>query len=455
MILQSINPYNSQLLAEFEELNSHKIEKTLIIAENSFSRWKKTTFRQRKEILLKCAQTLRGKRDFYARLITSEMGKVIKESLAEVEKSAWVCEYYAKQGEEFLKDTPLSVEAAKSFITYDPLGTILAIMPWNFPFYQVFRCAPPILFAGNTIILKHASNVPQCALEIEKIWLESGLPEGTFQTLLVSSSKVNTLIDDPRIHAVNITGSVEAGSKVAERAGKNIKKTVLELGGSDPFIITSEADVTEAAKIAAKARMINCGQSCIASKRFIAHQKIADKFLGLFRQYLEELHFGNPLDTKSDYASMASEHLRIELEKQVDESISSGTEIYWQDKKSDQKQAFFNPLILLDPSKDSPAYNEELFGPVATVFIAKDDEDAVNIANDSVFGLGASIWSKNTVYAQKLARKIDSGLIYINSMVASRPEIPFGGVKKSGYGRELFYLGIREFTNQKTIFRYL
>lgn len=452
MVIQSINPYNGELLKEFDEYDNNRINSSIEKAERAYQAFKSTSFAYRSKLIKRCAETLREDKELFAGQITDEMGKVIKESLAEVEKSAWVCEYYAENAEYFLKNEDLSIKDGKSHIAYDPIGIVLAVMPWNFPLYQVFRFAPPAVMAGNVVLLKHASNVPQCALSIEEVFRKAGFPEGIFQTLLIRSDKVAMVIDDPRIQAVTITGSTEAGSSVAERAGKNIKKSVLELGGSDPFIVLKDADIGTAAITAAKARMINCGQSCIAAKRFIVEEEVADKFITGFREHLHNMKFGNPLDTSSDYASMANEEIKEILNKQVQESLTQGANILWEDNKCPGTGAFYNPTILNCIKPGMPAYEEEIFGPVASVFIAENTSHAIEIANNSMFGLGASIWSKDIEKARKVARQVESGIIYINDLVASRPDIPFGGVKKSGYGRELSHLGIREFVNQKTIF---
>jgi succinate-semialdehyde dehydrogenase/glutarate-semialdehyde dehydrogenase len=452
MVLKSVNPYNGELLGEFDEHGNNYVNSAIDKAEFTFKKLSKTSFKYRAERMLNCAKILRENKDSYASIITREMGKVIKESLAEVEKSAWVCEYYAKNAEKFLEDKKLNVNDGTSYLVYDPLGIILAVMPWNFPFYQVFRFAPPAVMAGNVVLLKHASNVPQCALIIEDIFKKAGFEEGIFQTLLVRSDKVNKIIDDPRIKAITITGSTKAGSSVAQRAGLNIKKSVLELGGSDPFIILKDADIISAAEIAAKARMINCGQSCIAAKRFIIEENIYNEFMLKFQENLHQLKFGNPLDESSDYASMANIELKEILAIQVKESLNKGANIFWKDNRTPEEGAFYNPTIINDIAPGMPAYEEEIFGPVASVFKVKNALEAVEQANNSEFGLGASIWSQDIKKAQNIARDIESGVVYINGMVASRPEIPFGGIKKSGYGRELSYLGIREFVNQKTIF---
>ncbi len=433
MLIRSVNPYNGELLNEFEEYDVKQINSSIEKAERAYKAFKTTSFEYRSKLIQRCAEVLRENKKVFAEQITNEMGKVIKESLAEVDKSAWVCEYYAEHAENFLASEKLNTKDGASYIAYDPIGIVLAVMPWNFPLYQVLRFAPPAIMAGNVVLLKHASNVPQCALSIEEIFRKAGFPEGIFQTLLIRSDKVSIIIDDPRIQAVTITGSTEAGSSVAERAGKNIKKSVLELGGSDPFIVLKDADIEKAANIAAKARMINCGQSCIAAKRFIIEEEIAEAFISRFKGYLQDMNFGNPLDESSDYASMASKEIRQILDEQVEKSLKLGAKILWKDNKTPDKGTFYNPSIITGIKQGMPAYEEELFGPVASIFVAENTRHAVEIANSSSFGLGASIWSRDTEKAQKVARQVESGIIYINDLVASRPEIPFGGVKKSGY----------------------
>ena len=379
------------------------------------------------------------------------MGKIISESKAEINKCAWVCRYYADRAESFLRDEKLDVEEADSFLVYDPIGIVLAIMPWNFPFWQVFRFAAPGLMSGNVGVLKHASNVPQCALAIQEVFKEAGFPNGTFQTLLVGSDKVPRIIDDPRIKAVTLTGSDIAGRKVAERAGKNLKKLVLELGGSDPFIVLKKADIESAVDTAVKARMINCGQSCIAAKRFILEEPIYDDFIDHFHKAFNNLKGGDPLSEEIDYGPMAREDLVAEIDHQVEASVNLGAKILTGGLRPATKGSFYEPTILTNVKPGMPGFDEELFGPVASVISAKDALDAVNIANYSRFGLGASLWTQDRDQAWQLARKIETGAVFVNAMVASHPKVPFGGIKDSGYGRELSYLGIREFMNAKSI----
>ena len=451
MPISSVNPFNSEVLEEFSEYKDQKIEHALQIAENTFKEWSKTSFANRRELMINCADILEHKIEELSEIITLEMGKIISESRAEIKKCAWVCRYYADHGESFLKNEKLDVEEADSYLVYDPLGIVLAIMPWNFPFWQVFRFAAPGLMSGNVGILKHASNVPQCALAIEEVFKEAGFPEGAFQSLLIGSDKAIKLIDDPRIKAVTLTGSDIAGRKVAERAGKNLKKLVLELGGSDPFIVLKEADIKTAADTAVKARMINCGQSCIAAKRFILEKPIFDEFIDHFNKAFDNLKGGDPLSEQVDYGPMAREDLVQEISHQVEASVNLGAKILTGGVRPASKGSFYEPTILTHVRPGMPGFDEELFGPVASVISAMDATEAVKMANQSKFGLGASLWTKDQDQAWKLARNIETGAVFVNAMVASHPGIPFGGIKDSGYGRELSYLGIREFMNAKSV----
>jgi succinate-semialdehyde dehydrogenase/glutarate-semialdehyde dehydrogenase len=451
MPIQSLNPYTNQVIKTFEEDSEEKINLVLELAGDTFDFWQHTTCEHRKQLMKKAAQVLLDKQQTFARLMTLEMGKPIKQGIEEIKKCAAVCDFYADQAEKFLKDELIEAEGSRNLITYHPVGAVLAIMPWNFPFWQVFRFAAPALMAGNVGILKHASNVPQCALAIESVLLEAGFPQGVFQTLLVGSDKTEQLIGHENVRAVTLTGSEAAGSKVAELAGKYIKKTVLELGGSDPFIVLPDADLAYTAQMAVKARMINTGQSCICAKRFIVVASVADEFIALMKKYMLGLKPGNPEENEVDYGPMAREDLAEELLKQVNESVGKGAKIITGGNRPQSQGAFFNPTILVDVKPGMPAYEEELFGPVASVISVRDEEEAIAVANDCKYGLGASIWTADTKKGEAMARKIESGVVFINDMVKSDPRFPFGGVKRSGYGRELSYIGIREFTNIKTI----
>lgn len=426
-------------------------ERILATAINVFNTWKDVSFEQRSKLMNSVADALDRDKEKYARLITEEMGKVIQQSRKEIEKCAITCRFYSEKASEFLKPELIKSSSAKSYISYHPLGPILAVMPWNFPFWQVIRFAAPALMAGNTAILKHASNVPKCAMAIERLFIEAGFPKGAFQTLLIEGKNMDSIVKDPRIKAVTLTGSEEAGSKVAEAAGKSLKKSVLELGGSDPFIVLEDADLNLATEIGLKSRMVNTGQSCIAAKRFILVEGIADDFIKLFKEKMSRLKAGDPLKEDSDYGPLAKVEFATVLDEQIKKSVKLGARVIFGGEWNEDKKAYFPATILTNVKHGMPAYEDELFGPVASMITVKDEEEAVKVANDTRFGLGASIWTKSISKAEILASKIDAGTVSINKMVASDPQMPFGGIKMSGYGRELSYLGIREFTNIKTV----
>jgi succinate-semialdehyde dehydrogenase/glutarate-semialdehyde dehydrogenase len=449
--MQSTNPLTNEVIQEFEEHSDAQIEEVLQRADATYYKWRKTSFNEREKLMHAAADVLRKNKDKYAQIMTDEMGKTKKEALSEVEKCALCCDYYAEKAAKFLADEPLEIEQDQAYIAYSPIGTVLAVMPWNFPFWQVIRFAAPNLMAGNVGILKHASNVPQCALALAEVFREAGFPEGCFQSLLISSKKIDGLLGDRRIRAATLTGSEGAGSKVASKAGQELKKTVLELGGSDPFIVLADADIEKAATTAVKARMINCGQSCIAAKRFLVVQEVYDQFMEIFIRKMSELRQGDPNEDGVDYGPMAREDLAEQLLEQTQKSIDKGAKVLLGGDRPDRKGAFFNATILGDLKPGMPAYDEEMFGPVASVFRCKDVEEAILIANDSPYGLGGSVWTKDIEKGKKVVRQVDSGAVYINKMMASHPALPFGGVKLSGYGRELSHLGIREFVNQKTV----
>jgi succinate-semialdehyde dehydrogenase/glutarate-semialdehyde dehydrogenase len=451
MSIQSVNPYNNQVIKSFEEDSEDKVNQVLEMAGDTFRFWKKTTFAYRSELMRKAANILRSKAQAFAKLMAQEMGKPIKEGIEEVNKCALTCDYYADNAEKFLQDEVITGEGTKNVITYQPLGAVLAIMPWNFPFWQVFRFAAPTLMAGNVGLLKHASNVPQCALAIEAVFLQAGFPQGVFQTLLVGTSTVEKLIAHDSVQAVTLTGSEKAGSKVASLAGKYIKKSVMELGGSDPFIVLPDADLDYAAQMAVKSRMINTGQSCICAKRFIVFQSVADKFTQLMTKYMLQLKMGNPLEDHVDYGPMAREDLAEELLDQVKRSVDKCAVIVTGGSRPVKGGAFFHPTILTNVLPGTPAYEEEMFGPVAAIITVRDEEEAIHVANDSRYGLGGSVWTKDLKKGEAIARQIESGFVTVNDIVKSDPRLPFGGIKKSGYGRELSHLGIREFTNTKTL----
>ncbi|GAB3657076.1 NAD-dependent succinate-semialdehyde dehydrogenase [Echinicola sediminis] len=451
--MKSINPYTGELLKELPDHSEQQVAEAIQNAQTAYQNWRHVPIGKRSQLMKNAGQVLRNNRDRYAEIISLEMGKVISESKSEVEKCAWVCDYYAENAEEFLSDAPINLpDGKKAKVVYNPLGVILAVMPWNFPFWQVFRFAAPNLTAGNVGLLKHASNVPQCSLAIEEVFTEAGFPKGVFQSLLIGAKQVAKIIEHPYVKAATLTGSEKAGQHIAAQAGGQIKKTVLELGGSDPFIVLQDADVQKAAEIAAKGRMINFGQSCIAAKRFIIEEAVYDEFITAFKAHIEAYQQGEPLDENAGYACMARPDLAQELYKQVETSIKMGAEVILEGIKPEQDRAFFKPMILGKLTPEMPAYKEELFGPVASVFKVKNELEAIAVANDSEFGLGSALWTQDMKKAENLSREIESGAVFINSMVASHPHLPFGGVKKSGYGRELAEIGIKEFMNVKTVY---
>jgi acyl-CoA reductase-like NAD-dependent aldehyde dehydrogenase len=450
-MIESINPASEEVLKQYCPHTGREIEDALDAAAAAFKTWRRTPFRERSEPMGRAADILRRRNKEMAAVITAEMGKVIAEAEAEVEKCAWVCEYYAAGAEGFLADDRRASNASLSYIEYLPLGTVLAIMPWNFPFWQVFRFAAPALMAGNTGILKHASNVPQCALAIEDIFREAGFPPGTFRSLLVPGSDTGALITDPRIAAVTLTGSEEAGSRTAELAGRSLKKTVLELGGSDPFVVLEDADLDAAVSIGVKARFFNNGQSCINAKRFIVVEAVYDEFCERYLEAAGRLKIGDPTDHSIQIGPLARGDLREELERQVDLSVRQGARLLTGGERCPGRGYYFKPTVLADVTPGMEAGDEEVFGPVAALMKAHDAGDAVRIANATPYGLGGSIWTRDIDRGRRLAREIESGQVFINAMVASDPRLPFGGVKRSGYGRELSELGIREFVNIQTV----
>lgn len=451
MQFRSINPYNSQVLETYEGLSPQQVNYKIDKAYQGYLQWKNTTYKERSDLMQSAAVELLKNKKVYSESITMEMGKPISEATAEIEKCAAVCAYYAINAADFLKDAPLDTPHGEGYIHFNPLGVILAVMPWNFPFWQVFRFAAPTIMAGNTCLLKHASNVPKCALDIEKVFLNAGFPEDIFNTLLIGSADVKEVIAHEHVAAVTLTGSELAGKSVASIAGDNIKKSVLELGGSDPFIVLHDADIQDAAKVAVKARMLNAGQSCIAAKRFILEKEIAEDFTLQFIEQLRSLKTGNPMDIDTDFGTLARPDLAIEIFDQVKNSIEMGAEIIFGRLPDKIDTAYFPPMILGNLKPGMPAYEEEIFGPVALFFVVENVDEAIKIANQSQFGLGGSLWTTDENKAKSIANEIESGAVYINQMMFSDPSVPFGGIKKSGYGRELSYPGIREFTNQKTI----
>ena len=451
MAIATINPATGETLKSFEPLTDSEIEGKLQRAADTFRAHRRTSFRERREKMTRAADILESDKSRFARTMTVEMGKPIKAAVSEVEKCAWVCRYYAENAEAFLADEAVETNATKSYIHYQPLGPVLAVMPWNFPFWQVFRFAAPALMAGNVGLLKHASNVPQCALGIEEVFLRAGFAEGAFQTLLIGSDKVARVLDDPRVMAATLTGSEPAGSRVAEQAGRRIKKTVLELGGSDPFIVMPSADLDEAAKTAVKARTINNGQSCIAAKRFIVHEQVADEFERRFVREMESLKVGDPLDEATEIGPLATADILEDLDAQVRKSVEAGARVLTGGRKIERAGYYYAPTALSDIPENAPAYCEETFGPVASLFRARDVDEAIRLANATEFGLGSSAWTNDEGERRQFIDEIEAGCVFINGMVASDPRLPFGGVKHSGYGRELSVFGIREFVNIKTV----
>jgi succinate-semialdehyde dehydrogenase/glutarate-semialdehyde dehydrogenase len=451
MAIASINPATGEKLREFSPLNDAEIDKRLKRAEHAFAHHRREPFAKRAQLMTTVASLLEQEREKLARTITLEMGKLLRAAVDEVEKCARGCRYYAENTERFLGDEPAQTSAARSYVRYEPLGPVLAIMPWNFPFWQVFRFAAPALMAGNVGLLKHAANVPQCALAIEEIFCRAGFDEGVFQTLLIEAGQVEKVIVDPRVKAVTLTGSEKAGSAVASAAAREIKKSVLELGGSDAFIVMPSADFENAVSTAVTARTINSGQSCIAAKRFLVADKVYDKFLEEFVARMRGLKIGDPLDETTEIGPLATEQIRNSVHEQVQKSIAAGAKLLTGGNRVHGPGFFYEPTVLVDVPKESPAYREEVFGPVASIFRVRDAADAVEIANDSTFGLGASAWTNDRNEQELFASELESGMVFINAMVASDPRLPFGGVKRSGFGRELGAHGIREFTNAKTI----
>ncbi|HUW50139.1 MAG TPA: NAD-dependent succinate-semialdehyde dehydrogenase [Sulfuricella sp.] len=447
----SLNPATGEVMQTFPSWDEQRSDIALENAGHAQAAWFRAGFPQRAEAMSRVAKNLQANRDDYAALITQEMGKPLREAHAEVEKSALACDYYARHGADFLADEPVETDASRSYASYQPLGTILAVMPWNFPFWQVFRAAAPALMAGNAMVLKHASNVPRCALAIEEIFRAADLPDHLFTTLMIEAGQVAAVIADPRIHAVTFTGSEPAGRLVAAEAGRNLKKCVLELGGSDPFIVLCDANLDHASSQAVNSRFLNAGQSCIAAKRLILAPEIADDFVLLLKQKVAALKLGDPMKKSTRVGPMARLDLRDELHRQVTDSIAQGARPLLGCEPVAGKGAYYLPSILDHVTPKACAYHEELFGPVAIVIRAKNERDAIKIANDTRFGLGSSLWSCDAVRAERLSRDIDAGCCFINGMVKSDPRLPFGGVKNSGFGRELSYHGIHEFVNIKTV----
>ena len=451
MPIASINPATGETLRTFAPLTAAELERKLQAAADAFLRHRSTPFGERSARMLRAAEILESEKETFARLMVTEMGKPIQAARDEVAKSALGCRYYAERAEGFLADEEVATHAARSWVRYQPLGPVLAVMPWNFPFWQVFRFAAPALMAGNVGLLKHASNVPQCALAIEEIFRCAGFGEGVFQALLLENERVRGVIEDPRVAAVTLTGSTGAGAQVAAAAGKVIKKTVLELGGSDPFIVMPSADLELAVQTGVKARAINNGQSCIAAKRFIVHEAIADEFERGFIEGTRALVVGDPMDPATEVGPLATEAQVRTIADQVERSVRAGARLLAGGGRLRRPGFFFQPGVLAGIPPGSPAYTEEFFGPVALLFRVGSAEEAVRLANDSPFGLGASVWTRDEGERDRFVAEVEAGMVFVNAMVASDPRVPFGGVKQSGYGRELGPFGIREFVNVKTV----
>ncbi len=446
---RSINPYNNELIEEFDTHTSTDIEKYINDADSAYRVWKTTSYEHRAQLMLKAAEVLRNNKEKYAKAMVLEMGKPISEALAEIEKCAWVCEFYAEKAEAFLQDEIIATDADKSMVKYQPIGAILAIMPWNYPYWQVFRFAAPALMAGNVCLLKHAQNVIRCSLFMDEIFAEAGFPDGTFRSLIITPEQTVSVIEHPAVKAVTLTGSERAGKSVAATAGKNIKKTVLELGGSNAYIVLSDADLNEAAKVGCTARMMNTGQSCIAAKRFILMRDIADEFTELLKNNIAALKLGEPMDKQTQVGPMAREDLAKGIEEQVQKSVDKGAKVILGGKR---KGATYHPTVLTDVKPGMPAFDEELFGPVASIIVVDSEEEALKLANQSNYGLGMSVCTKDMSKAQLFIDGAEDGAVFVNSLVKSDPRLPFGGTKLSGYGRELAEHGIKEFVNAKTVY---
>ncbi|MBI9071926.1 MAG: NAD-dependent succinate-semialdehyde dehydrogenase [Melioribacteraceae bacterium] len=451
MTIKTINPATNKVVKIFEDMSDNKVENIIADVHEEYFCWRKTTFPYRKGLLLKAAEILKNEKEKFGEILTLEMGKPITQAIAEVEKCAWVCEYYAENAGEILKNEIIKTDASESFVRFDPIGIVLAVMPWNFPFWQVFRFAAPALMAGNVCLLKHASNVPMSALAIEEVFNKAGFPKNIFKTLLVGSSRIKGIIENPKISAVTLTGSEIAGKEVAANCGSQLKKCVMELGGSDPFIILNDADIEEAVKVAVTARIINNGQSCIAAKRFIVVEDVYDQFTSAFVERMINIKTGDPFEEETELGPLAREDLLIELDEQIKSSVEKGAEILCGGKRLERDGYFYPATVVGNVKKGMPAYEEELFGPAASVIKVKDEEEAIFVANDTEFGLGASLWTQDLSKAKSIASRIESGSVFINGLVKSDPRLPFGGVKISGFGRELSHYGIKEFVNVKTV----
>jgi len=449
--MKSINPATGKLIQQYDEHSLSQCDEIVDKVFDEWQRWKQTSIAERKALMLNAAAILRKRKSGFANLMTLEMGKVITESGAEVEKSAWVCDYYAEHAGQFLADEMIDSDATKSFVSFGPLGPVLAVMPWNFPFWQVFRFAAPALMAGNAGLLKHASNVPGCALAIENIFREAGFPKNLFRTLMIPGRDVEHVIRNDKIRAATLTGSELAGSKVASAAGKYLKKTVMELGGSDPFIVLNDAKLDKCAQIAVIARMLNTGQSCIAAKRFIVEAEVYDAFIDKVKGIISALKIGDPLDAESQFGPLARMDLLEDIDRQVQESVGQGATLELGGHRMNGEGFYYQPTLLSGINQNMPVFTEETFGPAMAVMQVSSSEEAIEVANNCFYGLGGSLWTEDTEKGIRIARQIESGAVFVNGMTKSDPRLPFGGIKKSGYGRELSHYGIKEFVNIKTI----
>jgi len=452
MTIKAINPATGETIKEYEEMPAEDVKGAIEESHQAFLTWRRMSFAERATRMRKAASILRDKAEDYARLMAQEMGKPVKDGRSEAGKCAWVCDYYAENAEHFLQPEVIPTDATKSFVTFQPLGVILAIMPWNFPFWQVFRCAAPTLMAGNAMVLKHASNVPGCALAIEDIFSEAGFPPSLFRTLLVSSRQVDAIIENPLVRAVTVTGSTETGRAVSRKSGEMLKKTVLELGGSDAYVIMEDADLEAAAATCVAGRLVNSGQSCIAAKRFIIVGSRKEQFEELFVTHMRAAKMGDPLAEDTDVGPLARHDLRDYLHQQVVRSIERGAKCLLGGQIPEGRGAFYPPTVLTNVTKGMPAFDEELFGPVAAIISARDEEEAIRLANDTGFGLGAAVFTEDRARGERIAAdELEAGCCFVNTRVQSDPRLPFGGVKESGYGRELSHYGIKEFVNIKTV----
>ncbi|MFK7765903.1 MAG: NAD-dependent succinate-semialdehyde dehydrogenase [Mariniblastus sp.] len=451
MSYETVNPATNESLKTFESLSREETTQAVEMASEAFKSWRRTSFDHRKKVVLEFAKRLRDRQEEFAKLITLEMGKRISEAKKEIEFCAKISEFYASGAEEFLADHDMGVEGTDAYIQYAPIGVIMGVMPWNFPFYQVVRYATPNIMAGNTVLLKHAANVPQCANAIDQLFKDSGLQDGVFQNLFIPNEFVEVIVSDKRVQGVTLTGSERAGSAVASLAGKNLKRSVMELGGNDAFIVLEDADLDHVIKMAIKGRMVNTGQSCVAAKRFIVVEVVAEEFLSRFSAAMSELKIGDPMKEQTDVGPLSSEAAAVNLNEQVQSSINAGATVVLGGDRPDRPGAYFNPTILTNITTDMPTFDQELFGPVASVYTVKDEAAAIELANDSSYGLGGSVYTSDIERGRRVAEQIDTGMVFINQPTNSQVDLPFGGVKNSGYGRELSKLGIMEFVNKKLI----